>query len=156
MRAVGSALGAYTSARCFVRMLLAERRHAFWGFAAPNGEGEMNAQANPFIWPSFRSLATPRWSAARGLLVVAVALAGCGKSKGDRSVEACEYWLSTMECGETDYRDSFDCSIYAEQRCDVSPYFACLTVNTECDEEASTFDLSGWEQCKAQAGCSDD
>ena len=116
----------------------------------------MNAQAKPRMRPLFRSAELPRRVAQWGLLAVCCVTPACGKSKGDRSVEACEYWLSTMECGETDYRDSFDCSIYAEQRCDVSPYFACLTVNTECDEEASTFDLSGWEECKAQAGCSDD
>jgi hypothetical protein len=104
-------------------------------------------------------MVVPRWACA-GLrqvvaLLCAVALFGCGNKKGDASVEACEAWLATMECGETDHRDEFNCQIYADQRCDVSDYFGCLAAKTECDEETSEFDFSGWDDCAVVAGCAD-
>jgi hypothetical protein len=76
-------------------------------------------------------------------------------SKGEASVAACESWLEGMSCGEIDYRAEFDCEIYGEERCDVSPYFYCLEQNTVCDEDASTFDLTGWEKCQVAADCAD-
>ena len=82
-------------------------------------------------------------------------VAGCGNKEGDASVAACEAWLTTMVCGETDHRDEFDCQIYADQRCDVSPYFGCLSVQTECDEEASEFDFTGWDDCAVLATCAE-
>jgi len=84
-----------------------------------------------------------------------LAFAGCGNEKGETSVAACESWLEGMVCGETDYREEFDCQIYGEEKCDVSPYFYCLEQNTECDAETSTFDLSGWDKCQVAAGCAD-
>ena len=87
-------------------------------------------------------------------IVLAGVVSGCGGGKkGEASVQACETWLATMECGETDHRGEFDCSIYAEERCDVTPYFTCITAKTECDEETSTFDFSGWDDCAVVAGC---
>jgi|GEM_PF-3379698 len=93
----------------------------------------------------------------RQLVAVAslVLAMGCGKKKGEASVEACEVWLATMVCGETDHRAEFDCQIYADQRCDVSPYFGCLTAKTECNEETSEFDFSGWDDCAVLAGCAE-
>lgn len=95
------------------------------------------------------TVAFVRTAAVGGL---ALWLSACG-SGGEKTVEACEVWLDTMVCGETDNRDAFDCSIYAEQRCDASAYFGCLTAKTECDEETSTFDLDGWTDCAVLAGC---
>ncbi len=106
-----------------------------------------------FVATASRRLAGPvSWSVAlcMGLLV------GCGGGKkGEASQQACETWLATMVCGETDHRDEFDCSIYTEERCDVADYFNCLTAKTECDEETSTFDFSGWDDCAVVAGCAD-
>ena len=90
---------------------------------------------------------------AMGAIALLVACGG-GK-KGEESQQACEVWLQTMVCGETDHRSEFDCSIYGEERCDVSDYFTCLTAKTECDEETSTFDFSGWDDCAVVAGCAD-
>ena len=80
---------------------------------------------------------------------------GCGNSKAEASVAACESWLAGMSCGDIDYRGEFDCQIYGEERCDVSPYFYCLEQNTVCDAETSTFDLTGWEKCQVAADCAD-
>jgi len=82
-------------------------------------------------------------------------ISSCGNKKGNASVEACESWLSTMVCGETDYTADFDCQIYGKERCDVSGYFYCLEQNTVCDDDSSTFDLSGWDVCQAAAECAD-
>lgn len=87
--------------------------------------------------------------------VVGVFAMACGNKKGEESVAACESWLTTMVCGETDYRSEFDCQVYAEQRCDVTPYFVCLTAKTECDEETSEFDFSEWDDCAVVAGCAE-
>ena len=99
------------------------------------------------------------WALSRDYRMVGLfvaLLSGCGGGKkGEASQQACETWLTTMVCGETDHRDEFDCSIYAEERCDVSDYFGCLTAKTECDEETSTFDFSGWDDCAVVAGCAD-
>ena len=96
------------------------------------------------------------WSPRRAFLLLAASvMVGCGNKKGEESVAACEAWLDTMVCGETDHRSEFNCQIYAEQRCDVTPYFGCLTVKTECDEEASEFDFSGWDDCAVVAGCAE-
>ncbi len=92
-----------------------------------------------------------------GAWVVGVVLmaSACGNEKGDASVAACESWLDTMVCGETDYTAEFDCQIYGEERCDVAGYFYCLEQNTECDSNSSTFDLSGWDVCQGAAICAD-
>jgi hypothetical protein len=94
------------------------------------------------------------WSGVLLCSLLFSAACGGGK-KGEESVAACEAWLSTMVCGETDHRSEFNCAIYGEQRCDVTPYFTCITAKTECDEETSTFDFSGWDECAVVAGCAD-
>ena len=98
---------------------------------------------------------TPALAIATLATAAVLAGAGCGNSKGEASVESCESWREGMVCGELDYREEFSCEIYAEERCDVSLYFYCLEQNTSCDEETSTFDLSGWDKCQAAAGCAD-
>ena len=80
----------------------------------------------------------------------------CGESPdctGPNNVRACEDWLDAVSCGEYDFHDTVDCSVYAETDCNIVDYFECLTDNTVCDEETGVPDMSGWGACTDYASC---
>ncbi len=74
-------------------------------------------------------------------------------STGAQNVAACEEWLASMSCGDTDYSTLVSCDAYEEITCDVSDYFDCLTENTTCDEDLGVADLTGWTVCTDYAVC---
>ena len=84
--------------------------------------------------------------------VVAMMAAGCG-NVGKKNVEACDDWLASMACGDTDFSGLIDCGVYEETTCDVSDYFTCLSDNTTCDEDAGIADTTGWADCVSKASC---
>jgi len=83
-----------------------------------------------------------------GALVMASAC-----SKGKKNVAACEDWLASMSCGDTDYTTLVSCDAYEETTCDISEYFDCLTENTTCDEDLGVADMSGWTECTSYTTC---
>ncbi len=67
------------------------------------------------------------------------------------AVRLCEEWLASMTCGDYDFSDAVDCSIYEEVDCDLSYYFNCLTQNTGCIDGVP--DISDWGECTELAAC---
>ena len=84
-----------------------------------------------------------------GLLGGLVACANAGEA----NVAACEDWVASMECGDTDYSTLVTCSSYSETTCDISEYFDCLSDNTTCDEDLGVADTTGWADCTDLAVC---
>jgi hypothetical protein len=74
-------------------------------------------------------------------------------SSGADNVGACEDWLASMECGDYDFSELVDCSIYSDTPCDISDYFDCLAENGSCDEDTGVYDSSGWADCADLASC---
>jgi hypothetical protein len=68
------------------------------------------------------------------------------------NVGACETWIDAAECGDYDWSQSVDCSLYADLQCDIADYFDCLTDNTACS--GGIPDTSGWAACVELAACS--
>jgi hypothetical protein len=65
----------------------------------------------------------------------------------------CQAWVDSMTCGNVDFSQYIDCSIYANTPCDISDYFQCLTDNTVCNEAWGAVDPSGWTRCQSKATC---
>jgi hypothetical protein len=82
--------------------------------------------------------------------LVAGGLSGCG---GPDNVQACEDWIDTVSCGDTDFHQYVNCDIYGDTDCDIADYFDCLTDNTTCDETTGTADTSNWSTCATKATC---
>lgn len=82
---------------------------------------------------------------------------GSGGSGGDGggsadNVAACNNWVDAFNCGDIDISGSVDCSDFeGTDECDLTPYFDCLTDNTECVDGIP--DLSGWDQCYSLLEC---
>ncbi|MFO8072123.1 MAG: hypothetical protein R6V85_09635 [Polyangia bacterium] len=74
-------------------------------------------------------------------------------SSGQANVVACEDWLASLECGETDFSGLVDCSVYADYPCDISDYFNCLAEEGSCDEDTGVYDSTGWADCADLATC---
>jgi len=74
-------------------------------------------------------------------------------SVGEANVAACEDWIASMECGDTDFAALVYCDAYAQTACDISDYFDCLAAETECDEETGVIDTSDWLNCLDLAEC---
>jgi hypothetical protein len=91
------------------------------------------------------------------LVVIGSALAGCG-NQIKKNIEACEGWNEALAsaCEGADVSAiALDCTVYdneAYKKCDIAPYFDCLTENTACDEATSivTVDVAA---CAAEASC---
>lgn len=100
-----------------------------------------------------------RWfTAPRCLLLAAglaagLATAACQQDEFN-NVAACEEWVDSVSCGDTDVSTLIDCDIYADTtQCDIADYFDCLTDNTTCDEENGIIDVSAWTSCVSLASC---
>jgi hypothetical protein len=78
---------------------------------------------------------------------------GDGLAIPERNVAACQAWLDDIACGSWDPKSdgSVDCSAYGELSCNVSPYFNCLSDETECIDDV--VDISGWGDCASEAEC---
>ncbi len=86
------------------------------------------------------------------LILSVLGLTACG-SVGDKNVSACEDWLASMSCGDTDFSTLVSCDVYQDTTCDVSDYFTCLTDGTTCDEATGVADMTGWADCATLATC---
>lgn len=67
-------------------------------------------------------------------------------SPSDSAVEACNSFVTSLDCPLPEGPPLIDCSIYGEVDCDVAPYFDCLTENTQCEPD-EPIDASGWTEC---------
>ena len=76
-----------------------------------------------------------------------------GDDGGDAvdNVGACENWIDAAECGDYDWSQSVDCSLYANLACDIADYFNCLSDNTACNDGIP--DTAGWTACAELATC---
>ena len=81
-------------------------------------------------------------------IVMTLSLSGCGSYD---NVAACEAWVETMTCGETDFSTLVVCSNYEAIECNIADYFDCLTENYSCDMGVA--DTAGWAACSALAVC---
>ena len=79
----------------------------------------------------------------------------CEADSNDKwgNVQACEEWQAGAECGDYDFGDVMDCSVFSNYPCDLNEYFACLADNTGCDAKTGIPDTSGWSACSHLVSC---
>lgn len=89
------------------------------------------------------------------ILACCASLPGCCGLDIPSNVDACNGWLSAIECGAYDFSTVVDCAVYdddAYEKCDISGYFDCLSVHTTCDEVLGVATVDT-EACADEAVC---
>jgi hypothetical protein len=76
---------------------------------------------------------------------------GADGSSSHDNVAACEALLADLSCGDFDFTQIVDCSVYEGYVCDVTDYFDCLRDNIECVDGFP--DTSVTQQCSSLATC---
>ncbi|MGA9524006.1 MAG: hypothetical protein WBV82_21270 [Myxococcaceae bacterium] len=86
------------------------------------------------------------------LTALALTTLACG---GPDNVGACKRFLESTKCGSVDISETFNCEVYQNTTCDLSPYFDCAASHYVCQNgqyDQSKLSTFGTD-CAAKATC---
>ena len=82
--------------------------------------------------------------------IMSLTLFGC--SVGSDNVAACEAYVNSSDCGDTNASTIVNsCDSFADTECDVSEYFDCLAENVTCTD--GVLDTTGAATCASKLSC---
>ena len=65
---------------------------------------------------------------------ILLGVTGCGSDEPN-NVEACEDFVASVKCGDTDISGIVTCSAFANTACNIADYFECLSNKFVCVNE---------------------